>query len=371
MKLLFFTVIPSPYQRQLFDHLSQLPGVDICVAYYKQFAHDREWKAPVYKDYEVLLDGITLSWLGPSAHYNPAAVKLIKSFNPDLVIVSDYSAPTAQIVMRHLASRDTPFVYWGETPGFNGNGYLRSRIRSLLQRPLSNAAALVGIGSRACRQYQELYPKAKTYNVPYFCDLAPFRSARERATPNDDRTIILYSGQLIHRKGVDVLLQAFNKVALEEPSVVLHLLGNGPGRDELEAMVDDSVRDRVHFLGHRSPSELPKIFAGADIFCLPSRHDGWGVVVNEALGAGLPIVASDKVGAAADLIEPGLNGFLFRSEDIDDLFTCLRTLVDGKTRSQFAEASSRLTEEWDVHSGAKRWKDAAEDILNQGGEHRR
>ena len=365
MKLLFLTVMPSPYQRQLFRAIDALPDIDLSVLYFTAGAHDREWKRPDLYPFEQVLPGRTLTWLGPSAHWNPAVMDRIATIDPDLVVVSDYSALTAQLAMRRLRRRRTPFLFWGEVPGFSNRGRVGRSIRAILQAPLDHAAGIVGIGSVAADAYRHLVPGKPVFNIPYFCDLAPYRAARQTAGANRTSVDILFSGQLIARKGLDVLIRAFNEIAPAHPAARLRVLGAGPGRQMYESMVAEAVRDRVIFMGHQDPADLPAIFATADIFCLPSRHDGWGVVVNEALGAGLPIVASSATGAAHDLVTEGTNGFITPTDDVAALTDALRRLVaDDRLRHRMAQASLDAAGRWGVEEGARRWQDVATRTLS-------
>lgn len=364
VKLLFLTVMPSPYQRQLFASMAEAPGLEITVRYFSHGAPDREWTAPAALPYERVMRGRTLSRLGPSAHWNPGVMAEIDAIKPDLVVVSDYSAPTAQVAMRLLARRGTPFVFWGEVPGFTKRGRIGSFLRRQLQAPLDKAVAIAAIGSVAADAYRSLFPGKPVFNIPYFCDLSPFRASRAAAKRSLDTVDILFSGQMIDRKGVDVLLKAYIQIALDHPNLRLLLLGSGPQRDLFAAMVPDVLKSRVLFLGHKDPSELPAIFAKADIFCLPSRHDGWGVVVNEALGAGLPLIVSDAVGAARDLVEHGRNGFITQSGNVSDLAQALVQLArDRDLRDRMGEASTEIGTKWDISEGVRRWREAAALLL--------
>jgi glycosyltransferase involved in cell wall biosynthesis len=232
-----------------------------------------------------------------------------------------------------------------------------------LQSPLRSASAIAAIGSGAAEAYRRLFPDTPVHNIPYFCDLAPFADAtRHRATASTDVTV-LFSGQLIHRKGVDILVDAFVRAAGAVPALRLHLTGSGPDRATLEGRIPPGLRDRVVFLGHKDPADLPGIFAQADIFVLPSRHDGWGVVVNEALGAGLPIIASDAVGAARDLVAHEENGLLVRRGDADDLSVALARLGSSSgLRRRFASASRDRAERWGLEEGVRRWEAVIRDI---------
>ena len=117
-------------------------------------------------------------------------------------------------------------------------------------------------------------------------------------------------------------------------------------------------------MGFNNPTALPEIFAAADIFVLPSRHDGWGVVVNEALGAGLPIIVSDRVGAR-DLVENGCNGFVTTAGDIDSLASALLKLGrSGDLRKSFGRSSAERAAHWDVDEGVRRWVELSDQVLN-------
>ena len=343
-RILFMTVIPSPYQRQLFERLWNAQDFDVKVLYYAMGAHDRQWQHPDLAGFETVMPGRALRWLGGTAYFNPGVLRWLSDANADVVVISDYSALTAQMAMRALGLRGKPWVFWGEVPGFNQRSSVGSFMRRRLQAPLATAKAIAAIGKKAVAAYEALFPAKAVFNIPYFCDLAPYQEARRaRRDARDGSVHILFSGQLIARKGCDVLVEAFSKVAAKHAQARLVMLGGGPERPALEGMVPDALRDRVIFLGHREPHEIPEIFASADVFCLPSRHDGWGVVVNEAIGAGLPIVVSDAVGAGHDLVRHGVNGYLTRTGDHEHLAEALDRIVgDATLRARLGSRRRRI-----------------------------
>jgi glycosyltransferase involved in cell wall biosynthesis len=368
MKILFLTVMPAPYQRELFAAANRLYNFRVEVRYFTSMSHDRAWDEPILSSAEVVMPGKTLRQLGASAHWNHSVVSEIKSSQADLVVVSDYSAPTAQLAMRYLALTGRPFLFWGEVPGFSSRGRLGSWIRARLQAPLRHSAGIAAIGEGAVQAYQALFPGKPVFNIPYFCDLTRFRMADQARPPRrSDDVTILFSGQLIDRKGVDVLLAAFVAAARQNTRLRVKLLGAGPERARYEAMVPEDLSHRVTFVGHKGPEHLPDEFARADVFCLPSRHDGWGVVVNEALGAGLPIIVSNAVGAGRDLVRHGVNGFITPSEDVAALADAfLRLAADDALRAQMGQESRDMATSWGIDEGVRRWRHAASTILEAG-----
>src|SRR5262249_9706416 len=98
---------------------------------------------------------------------------------------------------------------------------------------------------------------------------------------------------------------------------------------------------------------------------LPSRHDGWGVVVNQALGAGLPIICSDAVGAAHDLIEPEINGLIFPNGNVSELVHCMERLANPEIISQWGQASGRKASLWTPEAGAQKWAEVFQSLSTQ------
>jgi glycosyltransferase involved in cell wall biosynthesis len=366
-RILFLTVIPSPYQRQLFARLSASGAFDVRVLYYARGAWDRQWAPPDLAPYETVMPGMTMRWVGGSAHYNPRVLRQISDAGADITVVSDYSVPTAQIAMRGLGLSGKQWMFWGEMPGFSSRGRIGSFVRRKLQAPLADATAIAAIGAKAVASYEALFPETPVFNIPYFCDLQPYQEARCRASAAaTDVVSILFSGQLIERKGGDVLIEAFSKIAPHHAHARLVVLGSGPEQGRLERMVPGPLRDRVVFLGHREPRLVPDIFASAQVFCLPSRHDGWGVVINEALGAGLPIVVSDAVGAGYDLVRNGVNGYVTRAGDVGELAEALGRIVgNAQLRAGLAAASASMARQWGLNEGVSRWLWAVDTVLSR------
>jgi glycosyltransferase involved in cell wall biosynthesis len=363
-RVLFLTVMPSPYQRELFQALHSDGRMQIRVLYFTNTAPDRNWTERPLSPYEELLPGKTFRWLGPSAHWNSGIFGLLKKYPSDLFVLSDYSAPTTQIAMRELTRRKKKWVFWGESPGFHQRGWLGSALRSQLQRPIAGATAVAAIGSGAVDVYQRLFPGIRIFNIPYFCDLARFRTyATGRWTRHKETVDVLFSGQFIERKGVDLLIQAFARISDQVPELHLQLLGTGPLLGDLMNIIPSKLRERIRFLGFHQTAAIPKLFAAADVFVLPSRHDGWGVVVNEALGAGLPIIVSDRVGAR-DLVENGVNGFITIAGNVDSLASALLKLArSGALRESFGRASANRAVRWDVDEGVRRWVELSDQAL--------
>ncbi len=161
-----------------------------------------------------------------------------------------------------------------------------------------------------------------------------------------DKKIILYSGKYITKKRPMDLLQAYH--SLNDEKAALVFLGDGEIRKEMEEYISDHKLQHVYLTGFKNQSEVGKYFATADIFVLPSgAGETWGLVVNEAMNFELPVIVSDLVGCAEDVVKDGLNGYTFKCGDISTLKSALNVLLNDSTaRLSFGLKSSELIEEY-------------------------
>ena len=157
--------------------------------------------------------------------------------------------------------------------------------------------------------------------------------------------VVLYSGKLINKKRPSDLLRAFEYVSKTQKAVLVYV-GAGSLEPDLKQYAETKHLPVV-FAGFRNQTELPKWFAIADVFALPSGEEPWGLVVNEAMCFSLPVVASDQVGATGDLVRGGVNGFVFPTGDARSLSEHLQLLLsDPALRARFGQKSRKIIEHW-------------------------
>lgn len=169
------------------------------------------------------------------------------------------------------------------------------------------------------------------------------------------RVRILHVGNLIERKGIDLLLQGFAGAISEGADIELRLIGGGDALAYIALSRELGVADRVTFVEFMDRSSLIKEYQQADIFCLATRADTYAVVVHEAAACGLPLVISKHAGAAEVLVQDGENGLIVDPENIRELSGALHLLAtDQGKRGVFSVASRETAERWDCISNAKR-----------------
>jgi glycosyltransferase involved in cell wall biosynthesis len=160
-----------------------------------------------------------------------------------------------------------------------------------------------------------------------------------------DRPLIIFAAKFLHRKRPLDLLEAVVRLRRKTISPFsVGMVGSGELEREMRNFCAEHCLNNVAFLGFANQSELPRLYAASDIFVLPSQDEPWGLAVNEAMCAGLPIVASREVGCVADLVENGVNGYTPAAGDIDSLAMALQTLIEDETlrRKQGQASLSRI-----------------------------
>jgi glycosyltransferase involved in cell wall biosynthesis len=349
VNVLFLSIVPSPYQRDLFSALKGSSDVSLRVEYAEAGSPDSPWPREALADYESVCDSFYLSWGGKRFIINRQLPDLR---GVDIVVLNGYVTIPAQWVLRFKASK-LPVIFWAEKMAPSG-GAVRRCAQKFLAAPLGGLAAIVAIGKAAGRDYKERYPTMPVYELPYYCRLDAFQETLPER-PREPVTL-LFCGQMITRKGVDLLLEAFHRLVSEGQDIRLLLVGREAELPGMLKEIPRDIREKIEYAGFQAPESLPMFFSRADIFVLPSRYDGWGVVVNQALGAGLPVICSDAVGSAEDLVEPDGNGYIFRSGDAGGLADGIRRLVKspGMLR-QFAARSLEKSGDIQPDQGARDW----------------
>jgi glycosyltransferase involved in cell wall biosynthesis len=361
MKIALVTEIPAPFRIPLWNALAACDNVDLRVLLLSvqdprrgYDLHRSEWRfdarvlpgrsAVVLRRWLVLTSGIR---------------RELQSFRPDIVVIGGWNQPAFFQAALHARRRAIPSIVWVESTARDerpGNPVFER-----LKRWLLAGTGAVLVPGRAAAEYVQTFgvdPK-RIAVAPNAVDTRFSRRIEEERRHRDELRrelglhgcCVLCVSRLSPEKGVDLLVRAFAGVPGE-----LVLIGDGPQEEGVRRLAGPNVR----LLGRLSRDELPRWYAAADAFALTSRSETWGMALSEAATAGLPLVASEAVGAAYDLVEPGVNGFRVPVGDEEGLRDALATiagdesirvragvrsreLVSGATPEHWAEVVAQLS----------------------------
>jgi glycosyltransferase involved in cell wall biosynthesis len=177
--------------------------------------------------------------------------------------------------------------------------------------------------------------------------------------------VLLYVGSLQHRKGVNLLLEAFSNVAKTLLDTNILIVGGGPEDQRLKDYCkQNGIMERVIFAGYKQHWELPKYYALADLFIFPTLYDQFGLVVIEALASGLPVICSQFAGSAPDLIKDGINGYIIDPRNIETLTDLLiNILTDESLLQKLKQGALDLADNFTVEKSAEHFLNAIDSVI--------
>ena len=354
MKVLFLTNLPSPYRVKFFSELGKL--CELTVIYERESASDRDAKWRVKSDNtftEIFLRGKTI---GTDNSFCPEVLKYLSS-DYDVVVIGMYSTYTAMLAMLWMKLRHIPYCI--STDG----GFIKeeSPAKELFKtKLLSSAKYWLGTGKIA-REYllhygannEQIfdYPFTSIDDKDILTEITGYEvkaQLRNKLSIKGNKVIISV-GQFIHRKGFDILIDAFRKIHAD--GIELLIIGGTESR--LIEEIGNEIPDGVTIRPFMSKEELFEYYKAADLFVLPTREDVWGLVVNEAMACGLPIITTEKCGSGVELVKEDRNGYIVPIEDVDGLAMSMKKILESNTLEEKGTESLRIIERYTFQTMAK------------------
>ena len=371
---------PIQYHVPLYRVIASNPHIDLTVLFCSDcgvrpymdegFGQELKWDIPLLDGYRSeflpnvsLRPNISSFW----GLLNPSVIRRLRDRRYDAIWVKGWSRCTEWLALLTAFVVGIPVLLRAETKPLSVqpvSAWKRRLKQIVLRRLFKRVSAFLTIGQQNASFYKAYGVSAdRLFHVPYAVDndffirkahdLLPRRmELRERLGIPHDRLVILFSGKLGEIKRPMDLLRAYAEL-VEDSKAALIFVGDGPLRVELEAFTKEHNLLHVYFAGFQNHTEMPSFYAMADILVLPSESETWGLVVNEAMCFGLPVITSEAIGAAGDLVVDGVNGFLFSPGQVSALTQRLKLLTDGNQREQMGQESGRLIQPWNYAADVK------------------
>ncbi|HSU58161.1 MAG TPA: glycosyltransferase family 4 protein [Bryobacteraceae bacterium] len=276
-------------------------------------------------------------------HFPLDTVSQLRKFFPDIIISTEMGLRSV-LALASAKLRRSSLILWTEVNELteHGRGRTRGIIRKILAR---HAQGFLALGTGGVDYMAGLgAPPEKIFKLLYTTDVRRF-AAESGKRENPIR--LLYVGQLIERKGLLQFASALGEWAERHPEqkVALTFAGDGPLREKLQ-MNSGPPNLAVEFLGNLSYAHLPSVYAKAGVLVFPTLADTWGVVVNEAMAAGLPVLGSVYSQAVQELVIHGRNGWTFRPDKPEEMYgvihECLTTPLETLDRMRDSARKTAL-----------------------------
>lgn len=320
-KILFYTNIPSPYRVDFFNELGKYCELTVLFESTHSTERDELWKRYRFDNFE----GIIMSGKRTAVDmaFCPEIIKHLRAKRYDEIVITIMASLTSILAVNWLRLHHVPFIYEGD----GGFVHAENKIKFVLKRNVISHAKYCFSTSAAFDEYCMKYGATpeRIYRYPFTSvwnkDLVakPLSAVEKQKLREEygikEKHMLISVGQMIHRKGFDILLQA---ASILDQSWGIYLVGGQPG-NELRDLIDERLLENVHFVDFMPKEKLWNYYKAADLFVLPTRVDPWGLVVNEAMANALPVITTTRCIAGLEMVEDGVNGYLYEPEEVDQL----------------------------------------------------
>jgi glycosyltransferase involved in cell wall biosynthesis len=368
---------PTPYRAPLLDRVAAQPEIDLTVVYAADTVASRTWRVEP-KHRAVFLRGVRIPGADRVLHHDypvtPGVVGALTDARPDVVVVSGWSTFAAQAAITWCGLKGVPYVLVVESHDEGPRSGWRRTVKGTVVPPIVERAAgllvtgtlardsMIARGARA----ERVRVFANTVDVEAFGQRVDRladrrRELREALGGAADDVIVLSVARLAREKGLHTLIRAV--AAVESSDLLLVIAGDGPERERLATLARE-LGVRLVLTGDVDWERVVELYAAADVFALLSEREPWAVVVNEAAACGLPLVLTDRVGAAHDLLRDGENGRLVRAGDVQAAADALRELAaDPELRRARGARSRELAADWGYGPSVEGFRDAVREAV--------
>lgn len=297
---------------------------------------------------------------GPTRMIAPGVIKVVRQAGLDALVIHGHNFGANHLATLIAKLEGIPVLSRGETHlGLPFSETRLARRNRMMPRYYRLLDGFLAIGSKNREFYRAMgVPDDRVFDFPYTVDndrliAAAALSDEERADIRAQYGMrpgvpaVLYASKFMDRKHPDQVIEAVRRLRAERIEVDAMMVGSGEMEDALRAQAAEVPGHPIAFPGFINQQELPRLFGACDVFVLPSEAEPWGLIINEAMCGGMPILASDEIGSVADLVGDGDNGFLFPAGDIDALTAAMRNIViDPALAARMGERSLERITAW-------------------------
>jgi len=364
LNISFITNARTPYRKIQFEEFSKIPNCRFSIYYTNPNVLERKWKVDQIKNVkEVALKGIKISKKYGFVNFGLKKIVL----DSDLIMLGGYEQPSYQIVARLCKKYQKKYVLVsdGISPKKINEINKNSLKYKLKNYVVKNSAAIFGNGLASKRYYTKVfdYSEDKIYNQFLTVDVEKIKELgknkeefrnyyRLKYNIPIDSEVVIFSGRLIKQKNVDLIMDSL----IGFKKVFLLIIGDGEEKKRLSDLARQKGIDFAITGFIEEQEELFKMYYAGDILILPSYDEPWGLVVNEAMAAGLPVIVSNECGCSLDLVRDGENGYILT--DLRNSET-LRTLVMKalKNKENFSKKSLEIIDNWTFENSRKSFEE--------------
>ena len=376
IKLAIILSHPIQYYSPLFKQLAKSDLLQIKVfytwnpqdneGYDPGFNKNIEWDIPLLEGYDYIFSRNISNEPGTHHYFgldNPELIDEILYWQPDALLLYGWKYKSHLKVLKYFKNK-IPVFFRGDSHLLDKKNIISDTLRKVVLKWVYRKIDFAFYTGKNNKVYFIKAGLNENHLIwaPHAVDNNRFSAYNEEnntkamelryqlAIPQN-AVVVLYASKMESKKQPLMLLD----IAANSSSKDLHFIFAGNGEHEEEIKASAKRNKNIHYLPFQNQTQMPVLYRAADIFCLPSiREETWGLAINEAMVCGCAIIASNKVGSAADLIQSGVNGFVFDAKNQEELKQILDLLKSEKgVLKKFGENSIRIIKDWSIEDQAK------------------
>ncbi len=297
-------------------------------------------------------------------------ISILRLKKYDFIEINGYSDFLRFFLIQYAKFNKIPYAIETDTQLSLPNNHLKRLLKNIYLKYIFHGKNVYGFAGGTRQKDLFGYYGMNTNNIhvlPMTVDIKQFieiaknhkKSFYKEKYGFKDKKVVLYVGRLEAVKNLSLLISAIEKINKKYDDVCCLIIGKGTLKSELEKQCKDSCLENVYFMDYKLMPELAEYYCLADVFVLPSNFEPWGLVVNESLACFTPVVVSDKVGSADDLIQNGVNGDVFEVGDIYDLEQKIEFWLNHNVN----EKDFDINEKWNHFVYKERWIQILQEVL--------
>lgn len=294
-------------------------------------------------------------------------------FKPDFVVINGYVGVEQVAAIRYCQRHKIPYAIESDTPLHIPENAFKALVKKILLRKRLHHVLCYGFPGGTLQKENLVHygiPEKKNYIMPMSVSELRIINEKERIPNKNDLKIrygicgkktFLFVGRLVPEKNVALLVEAFAELKKTQPDTALLIIGDGVEMGNLKKKAENLLVSDVHFMGYVTFPEIVEFYKAADVFVLPSQYEPWGLVINEAMIMGLPVIVSDKVGCRKDLVIEGKNGYLFKNGSKNELLKVM-SLMDNSKIKRFSKKAVERIRQWNYQMYLENFMGALDNV---------
>lgn len=363
-KILFLTNIPSPYRVDFFNELGKLCRLTVIFEGERASDRNKKWISDAAESFDcIYLNGFKI---GREQFFSLKIIKYLKQ-KWDYIIVGMYSTLTAMTAIEYMRIHKIKFTISAD------GGFIKKDTAFMYHMKrhfISAASAWFSSGKKTSSYLRHYGADSRKCFIYPFTSLKNCELKKNAESVNEDKglfrkyagissecRIVFTVSQIIARKGIDLLAEVSKKTG----AGTVFLIAGGEKEEWLN--IPEDVSSRLRFIGFKTKEELDDYYRAADVFVLPTREDIWGLVINEAMSYGLPVVTTSRCIAGLELIDNGKNGYIVEPDNAKALAEAINQVFEHNTGKEMSFRAIEKIKNYSIENMAKAYMDIMEDTM--------